>query len=302
MVSAYVTPSLYERAGTGLDTSSLLDIVGHLNADANAGDTLLTLGQNGESLPTDVQVNDQITLFDAGMSEQVRVTGPINYTNSTVPVTPLLYPHLAGTEYCTDGDSGSLADMLLRASQRIDSKCNQTLLFGTYTETLPLQTMSASINERGALTLRPSHAHAISVLGLSINAPYGYTLPLDITSVLVEYGRLITLPALNSQYAPEQGNLYAYSQALNNRLRGDVTVTYTAGYTYATLPSDLQEACILYASAAMARKSNPIAAASVQMSKSKTDYYLRGDATGISPLEKQANQMLIDGGYIRNAW
>jgi len=154
--------------------------------------------------------------------------------------------------------------------------------------------MRAAFDNDGALTFRPRHwpiSSAASVTGLSIAWTAQWVTNYDPAQVFVDGNvRLCSVPSL--VVLPSSGNTNIVAPVPNRHSKGQVRVTYQAGYAYSALPGDLKEAAILVTSDIIGKRHNPIGAAQVNSGGINLVTYLRGDLTGESGLIKRAAHIL----------
>lgn len=305
-MNTYIDPFTYQRAPTGLESASLLGPAGFVNASGVAiGATSLPLAT---PLTSDtLGVGSRVTIFEGASSEVVTLTAVPNVADTALMVTPLQYAHTGVATWCGDGPGGSLADVIVRASKRLENKCQQALFAVSYTDTIPLQSMQAAIDQRGRLYLRPRNYPISQVTALSLETVAGQTMPLDPTQAIIDSLRAsVYVPVLQALSGGGAGSgTWSYVVGTNNvdrNLGGEVIIGYTAGFPYAAMPVDVQDACILYVSAELAKRQNPAGFADVQMGKRHIMSYLRGDVSGVTSLVKEADRLLEQGNYVRKAW
>lgn len=288
-MNLYISVFDYKNAPTGQETASLL---GNLLRVSTGG-----VAQGGTSLPvtpnTTMQLNqyDTITIFDGSSSESVQVTANTASGASSVPITATAYAHAAGTPLCSDGVSGSLAQAIIEGSAHVERYCEQELLAATYSETLYLRTMDANVTNDGSLSIRPMHFPVSAVSALSIQTSVATVIQLDATQAILQAkARLIKVPVVKQQGTG--ASLLQQYAPLDQTAEGWVTFTYTAGYTYASLPWDIKQAAILLTSNVLSDRQNPSGAADQRLGQKQLTMYLRGDQSGETTFEKRAYQLL----------
>src|SRR6185312_6605476 len=165
-MNAYLDCIQYARlAPTGLILSGYTGNMARISA-CSAGASSLTVPA------TTVALNqyDDLYLFDGSNTEvlQVGVAGAAQGVTSIPLLNPTAYAHSAGKAYCTDGTDGSLGEQIMTASQWIEDICHQSLWSSTYTETLRMPTMRASIDNQRSLNFRPRHSPVMSLASLTL--------------------------------------------------------------------------------------------------------------------------------------
>jgi hypothetical protein len=89
-------------------------------------------------------------------------------------------------------------------------------------------------------------------------------------------------------------------QPLSRRTKAWVTITYTAGFTPATMPGIISDTAILLLSSILSRRQNPTGADQINLADKNLVTTLRGDPSGDSLLVKEVKQNLAR--YIRKAF
>lgn len=303
-MNCYIDPLIYQRAPTGMETATLVGACGYLGAAGAAqGTTTLPLAL---PLQMNLPIGTRVTLFEGGSSEVITLTQNASVGVSTsLTVTATQYAHTGACVFCTDGFYGSLADVMVRASRRLENKCMQSLMQASYTDTLPLQSMQAAISKEHQLYIRPRNFPVTAVTALSIESVANQSLTLDPSQAIIDTLRQsVYVPILQAAGAGGSGSWSYVFQTLpfDMSTPGDIIITYTSGFAYASMPVDVQEACILYASAELARRLNPTGAAETMMNKTRTRYRIVGDPLGANALAAEADRLLERGNYVRKAW
>jgi hypothetical protein len=285
MTNTYISHFDYMRATTGQETASLVGNSGRLTGNA-AGAT--SLGVTPHLTIEQIQY-DQVYIFDGSNSEIVTVgSAGAAIGASSIPVSACQFAHAAGTAYCTDGTLGSLAETIITASDMVEDTCLQSLLLGTRSDTLSLQTTRAAVDNRRTLILRPMSFPVQTVTGLVVNVP-GATLPFDATKAFFDSGgQLVTFQEL----VPTGSTGNPFSASLNQRTRGTVTLTYTSGFAYASLPPRVKKACVLYVSDLLSKRRNSVGASEYISGHVRMKWGHIGDTSGESDLIKQARGLL----------
>lgn len=282
---------------TGLSWQPYVGNLARFTSVQAQGATVLTVPATGLNAIS-VQLNwfDKLTLFDGVNTEIVQVgsSGAVPGATS-IPLlsgTSLQYSHGIGVAWCSDGVGGSLADQIIAASAWIESECYQSLLQQTYTsEPLAMPTMRAAIDTDGALTFRPRHWPVTSVTGIAIAWTPTLVTTYDVTQAFIDGDkRLCSVPNLIALPNQQTQNT-SFSSPRRSR-KGQVQVTYQAGYAYNALPGNLKEAAVLVVSDLLAKQQNPMGADQLRQGDVQLITTLRGDFTGESLLIKRARQIL----------
>lgn len=289
--NTYITPFEYKRATTGQETTSLLGNLLRLSSGVSASGTSLPVTPN---TTVNLAVYDPIWIFDGASSEMVTVTATTASGASSIPVTALAYAHSTGTALCSDGTNGSMGESIFSASAEVENICLQPLIQATYTETLQLRTMAASINSSGTLAIRPRHFPVTSISALSLGADVSTLLTYDATQAIIPSNqRRITVPTLLSSGGSSSNSLVNIFPPFNQTSPGYVEFTYVSGFAYASLPWDIKQACIWLTSNLLSDRLNPTGAAETDMGQVKYIAYMRGDTSGESTLYKKAVAKLV---------
>jgi hypothetical protein len=291
MANTYITPFEYKRATTGQEITSLLGNLLRLSSGVSAAGVSLPVTPN---TTVNLAVNDPVWIFDGVSSEMVTVTATTNAGASSIPVTALAYNHAGSTALCSDGTNGSLGQAIESASIEVENICRQPLLQATYTEELQLRTMAASINSDGALAIRPRHFPVQSISALSLGADVATMLSYDATQAIIPSNqRRITVPTLLGAGGSSSNSLVNILPPFRQTSAGYVQFTYVAGFTYASLPWDIKQACIWLTSNLLSDRINPTGSAEQSMGQIKYTAFLRGDTSGESALYKKAIAKLV---------
>lgn len=293
LLNMYIDPLTFRRAPSGLESDSLLgNLVLLASPGVTAGATSLPLQAPG--LTTTLNLYDRVYLFDGPNSEVVTVTVSTDTLGvENISCTPTAVAHLALTVICTNGSLGSLADQIASASAWMEHVCYQSLFQTTYTnELLAMPTMRAAFDADGQLTFRPRHFPITSVTGLAVAWAPSLVVTYDPTQTFIDgASRVCSVP--NLVMLP--GNQIQNSNLLQSPSRsrkGQVQVTYTAGYAANALPGDLREACVLVTSDLLAKRYNPVGAPDISDGSSHISSVLKGDNSGETMLIKRARAIL----------
>src|SRR6266699_721736 len=292
MVNTYISWVDWKQATSGLEWASLIGNSGRLNGTLAPGVTALPVRPN---LTVQVNVDDQITVFDGSSTEVLTATTTAAVGATSITTTATTYAHANGTPYCTDGVLGSLAAQIIAASGWMEKECYQSLLLSTYTaEQLTMPTSRACINNRGSLTFRPRHWPVVGVSALSITTAAQSSVGYDTTTISFDGNKRLcsirVLKPLPGQGGGQPTNLVQVP--FDRNTEADLFLTYQAGYVYSALPPDLKEAAILATSDLLAKRNNPIGAPDIGSGGVHISAVLRGDMTGESILIKRALKIL----------
>lgn len=299
MPNTYLDTFDYTRSTSGLEYQSLIGNQARFTSTQAQGTTSLTVPSSGANSVT-VALNyfDRLTIFDGSSSEvvQVGLAGAAIGATSIPLVSGTQFAHSAGVAWCSDGILGSLADQIVAASTWIETTCNQALLLTTYTnELLAIPTMRASLGNEGILRFRPRHWPIQSLTALSIAMTQLTSTSYDPSQVFIESDKqicsvpnMVPLPGQQQTQTP-----YPVMPQMNRTQSAQLTITYQAGYTYASLPADLREAAILVTSDLLAKRLDPMGAPELATGDRHVSVVLRGDLTGESILIKRAMKTLV---------
>lgn len=289
VVSTYIDPFTYQRASTGLDSSSLVGNLLRLSSAVVIGATSLSV-----TPATTVALNqyDRITLFDGINSEVVTVTSSTAIGATSIPVSATVAAHAVATPLCSDGTAGSLSDELVNAGSWLENICQQSLYQQSYTETLRMPSMRGSIDNRNMLVFRPRHFPVSVDSGIVIKANNADPVSYDASQVILDGGsQVVNVPWLTvSTGGNGSGSTYSLLNQVSRSSNLFLTISYTAGY--ATIPGDVRNAATLLTSDLLARKQNPVGADSITQGKRQVMFVTRGDTSGESLLLKRAIDML----------
>lgn len=286
MTNSYITPQEYIRGNTGQEMASLVGNVLRLSGAVIAGATSLPVTP---ITTVALAIGDRVLIFDGSSTEEMMVTAPTPVGSSAITTTPTQYAHGQYTALCSDGTRGSLADDILTASDMVEDECIQSLLLGTQVDTLSLQTMQASIGNDGVLTVRPLYFPVQTITGAVFSN--GITsVSFDASTASIELGQQVVIfrslvPTGNPAGSP-------FGSQLNQRTKGIITLTYTSGFAYASLPPRVKKACVLYVSDLLSKRRNPTGGTHVASGKVTVKYGHIGDTSGESDLIKNARNLL----------
>lgn len=288
----YITPQDWLRSPTGLDASTLVGNIGYTDVVLAGATTLLLTGP----LTCGLNQFDRLTIFD-GASSEVVVVGSAGAAvgDVSVPVSALQYAHASGTDYCSDGASGSLAQELITASSTIEQICQQSLWQATYTETLRMPSMRASFDNQGMLTMRPRHFPVTVLSSISIKSSNAASTSYDASQAIIDPSQQVVSVPQMSTYSGGYSLYPGRSRVANLFL----TLSYTAGFAPGELPPVVQDAAILLVNDLLNRRTNPMGAMMVVMG-SRTVMYGKQGAPGESAMMSAAMSKLRD--YVVQAY
>lgn len=291
MPNTYIDFFQYQRSPSGLETASLLGNSMRLSTTANAGALALN---NTPNLVVQLNLYDPVTIFDGPNSEVVLVAATAAAGNSsfTIQAPGLQFQHAAGTPMCSNGVLGSLADQIVDACAWLEADFTyQPLFAATYTETLPMPSMQASIDTQNMLLFRPKHFPVTAVSAISIAAIQGQGMVLDATQAFIDANQqYVRVPVLNATGPASQ--VYFPQMPFNRQQQQWLTITYTAGFVPSALPADIRDAAVLLTSVILSRRQNPTGADQIDFADKKLVATLRGDNTGEGLLVKEARHKL----------
>lgn len=268
----------------------LATLIGNQMRCANAvvaGTTLLPVTPN-----TTVALNqfDNITIYDGLSSEVAQVastTAP--GASSILLLAPLQFNHAQYTPCSSPGVLGDLGATILRAGAEADNITKQSLWATTQTETIRIPTMRATFDNQGILTFRTLQYPISSINSIALGAAQGQFTTYDATQCFIDVNEIVTVPVLTTTGGQAGWPIWGYADRTTNMY---LQVNYTAGYTSATLPSDVQDASILLTSMILARRYNPVGAAELSQGHQTAVFTMRGDLSGELLNYKQAKIIL----------
>jgi len=243
---------------------------------------------------TTVQLNqyDRITIFDGPNSEVVIVAGTTNAGVGSIGIqTPgLQFQHAAGTPCCSDGVLGSLADQIVDASDWLETDFTfQALFQATYTgEILPMPSMQVSIDNQGMLVFRPKHFPVVSVSSIVMNTMQANPVTFNATQAFIDANQqYVRVPNLQMTGTSQ---VFYPNQWISRNRNMWLTISYTAGFQPAALPSGVRDVMVLLVSDILSRRQNPTGADQIDFADKRLVATMRGDTTGESLLVKQAKK------------
>ena len=295
MTVAYLSHFDYANSPAGLEYQSLLGNSLRLSAAVVAGQTSLPVVP---ATTADLSQFDLITIYDGLASEQVMVGSDTPFPATSIPLlgTGLVNNHAQYTPCSSPGSKGDLGAEILKASAWVENVTKQSLWQTTQTENLKMPGMRASLDNQGALNFRtrqyPITAVASLFLGLTLATLQQY----DQTQCVIDVNEMVNVPELvpvgsgNNNNAP----YVLYQPPFKRSTNAWCQVTYTAGYTVATMPSDIKDAAILRTSALLSRRQNPTGADGLDFADKKIQATQRGDSSPYSLLSKEAQAILAN--------
>ena len=299
MTVAYLSHFDYIASPAGLEYASLLGNSLRLSSAVVAGATSLPVVSN-----TTVQLNqfDAITIYDGPLSEQVLVASATAPGAGSIPImapfgvpyTGLMNDHTQYAPCSSPGTQGDLGTEILKASAWIENVTKQSLWQTTQTENLKMPTMRASLDNQGALNFRTRQYPITAISSLYLGVTLATLQQYDQTQCVIDVNELVNVPQLvpvgsgNNSSAPHVLSPVPFSRRANAWCQ----VTYTAGYTAATMPSDIKDAGVLRTSALLSRRQNPTGADGLDFADKKIQATQRGDSSPYSLLSKEAQQIL----------
>jgi hypothetical protein len=292
-MNTYTDPYAYLRAATGHDTSTVIANLTRIASTASIGATSITLQA---ATTTALGEYDQVYIFDGSNSEIVTMTPATTNAGATsLTVSPTQYAHNAGVAICTDGTMGSLAAMIFTASSQIEEYCRQPLLQASYgDEKLPLRSMRAAVTRDYTLMIRPKRfpVTAISAASLILRGPA--TIALDVSQADIDAdAQLVTFLQIQTSSGSNDGNTFFATRPVALPMTpGYAQLSYTAGYAYAALPTEIRQACIWFVSDLLSDRRNPTGAAELRLGDINMVTRWRGDTTDRSTLAMRAYEML----------
>lgn len=291
IMNTYIDCFQYLRSPTGQDSATLVGNVARLSSATLVGATSLPL-----SAATTVALNayDQVTIFDGSSSEVAVVSNVTNQGATSIPVQALQFAHAKGTALCSDGAQGSLAAMIVEASAQVEEYCRQPLLLATYSnESLPLRTTRAAVTRDYALMLRPKRFPVVSVSAITAQLTGQATLPLSVANAQIDSdAQLVTLLTMTASSGGAMTFWGSVSPPIKPTTPGFVTLSYTAGYAYTSLPQSVRQACTWLTSDLLSDRQNPTGAAEIKLGSLALVTRLRGETTGRSVLVMRAEKAL----------
>jgi hypothetical protein len=287
---SYISWLEYTDAPEGLEFSTLLGNGMRLSVAGNAGDTTLAV-----TPPTSVDLHqfDKVTLYDGLSSEVVTVAAdalsPV--TSITLLVPGLQFAHAQYTPCSSKGILGDLGGEILKASAMLENITKQSLWSTTQTETLRMPSMRASIDNQQILTFRTKQYPIVTINTMFIGPNLSTLQQYDQSQCIIDANELVTVPQLIAS-GSGSSTYSLVQQKVSRKQNAYLQVNYTAGYTTATLPSDVKDAAVLLTNALLARRDNPAGMDQVTEGGGSIVATLRGDQSGESLLIKGARSIL----------
>lgn len=290
MISTYLDPFVYARAGSGIDTTQLIANQTRIASNISIGATSIPLVT---SLTTALSEYDQFYVFDGANSEVLTATALALVGATSITVSATAYAHNAGIAVCSDGSQGSVAQAIIDASADLEAYCRQSLFQATYSnEELPLRSMQAAVTRDGQLLIRPKHFPVTAVSGVTLQIQGLTTISLSTAYVQLDANaQLVTMTQLSSS-SGSTTFWGAFQTPALPTTPGFVQFSYTAGYSAAAMPGDVRQAAIWLTSDLLSDRRNPTGAAELQQGKTHLVTRLRGDTSGESTLVLRAHARL----------
>ncbi|HEU0026405.1 MAG TPA: hypothetical protein VFQ25_04755 [Ktedonobacterales bacterium] len=281
--NAYLDTGEYLRATTNQETASLLGLNTMLTASVAPGATALPVTASAG------WAAGPLWLLDGPYSEVVQVVTAPDGVTLTLAASGVALAHAAGVSASQAGQSGALAEIILRASAWAENHCRQGAPGSRSLFALPrmerwgLPGAHAWGEPDGGLTVRPAHFPAQTVTSLTIEAFPGASAAVDVTQVeLTASGSLIEVP----------GSALPPIALMGGSPRRWVTLGYTGGVTPGAVPGELRQAVVWVVSDFLAQRRNPSGAAFVRMGSFALQARPRDDPSGDSILLIQAKAAL----------
>lgn len=297
MTNIYLSHFDYLRSPAGLEYQSLLGNSMRLSNAVVTGGSALPIVPS-----TTVALNmfDPVTIFDGSSSEVVQVASNTAAGANSIPLLqPLQSNHAQYTPACSDGVLGSLAEQIIQGSAWLEEICNQSFLSTIYTgERLSLPTTDAMIDNQQNLVLRPRNRPVTAFTALQLAWQQGGQVTFQASQAEIDTaGRIISVPVL--QQSGAQSPAVWPGQPVSRTWKAWVTITYTAGYTPATMPAVMRECALLLTSNILSRRQNPTGADQINLADKQLVAVLRGDLSGATLLEKEVLRKMAR--YMRRA-
>lgn len=289
-MNLYLSIFDYLRATTGLETGSLVGNTARLSGAQVAGATSLSITP---ATTVALAANDRITIFDGPNSEVVVAASTTAIGQTSVPIQSpgLVYDHAGNTPLCSDGVMGSLADQIVDACGEMENFLQQSLFQATYTETLRMPSMRASVDNQQMLVFRPRHFPVTLESGITIKQNNANPVSYDASQAILDVGKqVVSVPWLTA--GSGGGSTYSLLQSVSRSTNLFLTITYTSGYPAASMPGDIREAAILLTSDYLAKRFNPAGFDEIDSGQRRTVVSSRGDTSGDSLLYKRAARIL----------
>lgn len=296
MTVSYIDHIFYTNSPEGLETASLLGNSLRLSSAVVAGATSLPImpaGSGGTSTNTDVSQFDLVTIYDGLNSEQVMVASDTTFPASSITLLApgCVYAHAQYTPCSSKGVMGDLGTEILKASAWLENITRQSLWSTSQTEVMNMPSMRASIDNQQILRLRTKQYPITAVTALTIQTNTSDAIAYDATQAFIDANESISVPQLITT-GSGSSTYSIITPQVSRQMNAYVSVTYTAGYTSATMPMDVKDAAVLLTSALIARRLNPAGADGYDLGDRRIQATQRGDASPDSLLVKTAKGLL----------
>lgn len=281
MVTSYISQFEYIAAPAGLEYLTLLGNSLRLSGAISSGAVSLPVTP-ATTLP--LSAFDKITIFDGLLTEQVQVgiNGATAGSSFIVLLNPTVNAHAQYTPCSSPGILGDLGSEILKASAWVENITKQSLWSTTQTETLRIPSMRASFDNQSILVFRVKQYPITAVNTLQLGGSQGNFTSYDATQAFIDSNEVVTVPVLNTTGGASNWPLFPQQMDRTSNLY--LQVNYTAGYTSATMPSDVKDAAVLLTSELLSRRFNPVGAAEMSQGHQTAAYRLRGDAATLTSL------------------
>ena len=290
MSVSYLSHFDYLDAPAGLETASLLGNSLRLSSAVVAGATALPVTPN-----TTINLSqfDKITLYDGPNSEVVQVASTTSSGASSIPLLApgLAFNHAQYTPCSSKGILGDIGAEILKASGWVENITRQSLFSQSYTETLRMPTMRASIDNQNVLVFRPGHYPVTALSAISMGTNTSTFVSYDPAQAIIDANELVTVPQLLAT-GSGSSTYSLIAQQVSRQQNAYLTITYTAGFAQNALPGDIRDAAILLTSDLLSRRQNPTGADDIGLGDKHLTATLRGDKSGDSLLVKHASFIL----------
>ncbi len=292
-----------DNASTSIETNSLIGGNATLNAAIAAGvaSFAVTLQPNSGAFPASPTVF-QGWLLDGLNSETVTCT----YSSGTVTLsggTVTAAAHGAGASFSSAGTSGCLASILTTASRKADAYCNQgplgavdrSLFAVSRSETYSMGTRRAHVTPDQTLEVMPYHFPIQNLTSATLQLDAVPAFSVNLTAYTFPEGaRRVDIPSVS--FTGVAQNPWAAINPSLRQVNSWLTLVYTGGpivgTTTAAIPYDIRQAIWWYTLHILAYRFNPVGAASIHQGDTSRDFRLRGDTSGKSLLEIDAESLL----------
>jgi hypothetical protein len=293
-LSAYIDVPYFQRAPHNQEIASLLGLNTTLQGSNPAASTTLQVASSTGFAAA------LAWILDGPYSEIVSVTGSGDGTHLTIAAPGLQLAHNAGVSISQAGTSGSLAEIILRASSWCENYCQQgtaggdrSLFAVSRIERWGMPTSRAYIDRDNTIVVRPGHFPVQSITALTIEFGQSQSLALDVSAPeLMTVGRVAEVPYLLLGGPTVGQQLMLETKGLSRSQREWAVLTCTGGVTIGSVPWDIQQATVWVVADMLSQRLNPTGAAEVSLGKRKVVQRQRGDLVGDSILLLRAHDAL----------